>query len=319
MSPVPESTDLVLGGGGVLGIGHVGAVAVLEERGVRFERVAGTSAGAIVGALVAAGMPAARLRELVGTLDYRRALDKSPLDRVPLIGPPLSVLLQNGYAEGDYIAGVIERELAALGISTFADLRRDDPRADARPEHRWRLTVMAADVTRGQLLRLPQDYAQYGLDPDGQRVVDAVRASISVPYLFEPFTLRHDGGESLLVDGGIITNYPIDAFDRTDGRPPRWPTTGVTLIPQLPAGNARLLPQLAALRVVPSYWFLEALVVTTIVGRDQGYLAQPWVRERSIEVDARGVSPFDFGIDAREVEALYESGRRAATAFLAAR
>jgi NTE family protein len=319
MSPVPESTDLVLGGGGVLGIGHVGAVAVLEERGVRFERVAGTSAGAIVGALVAAGMPAARLRELVGTLDYRRALDKSPLDRVPLIGPPLSVLLQNGYAEGDYIAGVIERELAALGVSTFGDLRRDDPRADARPEHRWRLTVMAADVTRGQLLRLPQDYALYGLDPDAQRVVDAVRASISVPYLFEPFTLRHDGGESLLVDGGIITNYPIDAFDRTDGRPPRWPTTGVTLIPQLPAGNARLLPQLAALRVVPSYRFLEALVVTTIVGRDQGYLAQPWVRERSIEVDALGVSPFDFGIDAREVEALYESGRRAATAFLAAR
>jgi NTE family protein len=319
VSPVPESTDLVLGGGGVLGIGHVGAVAVLEERGIRVERVAGTSAGAIVGALVAAGMPAARLRELVGTLDYRRALDKSPLDRVPLIGPPLSVLLQNGYAEGDFIAGVIERELAALGVSTFGDLRRDDPRGDARPEHRWRLTVMAADVTRGQLLRLPQDYARYGLDPDAQRVVDAVRASISVPYLFEPFTLRHDGGESLLVDGGIITNYPIDTFDRTDGRPARWPTTGVTLIPQLPAGNARLLPQLAALRVVPSYRFLESLIITTIVGRDQGYLAQPWVRERSIEVDALGVSPFDFDIGAAEVDALYESGRRAATEFLAAR
>jgi NTE family protein len=168
-------------------------------------------------------------------------------------------------------------------------------------------------------VRLPQDYERYGLDPDAQRVVDAVRASMSVPYLFEPVTLRYDGGESLLVDGGIITNYPLDTFDRTDGRPARWPTTGVTLIPDLPAGNARLLPQLGALRLVPSYRFLEALVVTTIVGRDQGYLAQPWVKARSIEIDALGVSPFDFGIDAAEVEALYESGRRAATAFLAAR
>ena len=50
--------DLVLEGGGVKGIGLVGAIAVLEERGYLFNRVAGTSAGAIVGALVAAGFAA---------------------------------------------------------------------------------------------------------------------------------------------------------------------------------------------------------------------------------------------------------------------
>jgi NTE family protein len=171
-------------------------------------------------------------------------------------------------------------------------------------------------VTRGQLLRLPQDYARYGLAPDEQPVAAAVRASMAVPYLFEPYVLRHPEGESLLVDGGVITNYPIDAFDRTDGRPARWPTTGVTLIPQLPAGATRLLPQLAPLRLIPSYRFLESLIVTTIVGRDQGYLAQPWVSERSIEVETLGVSPFDFGITDAQATALYESGRRAATAFL---
>jgi NTE family protein len=312
--------DLVLSGGGVLGIGHVGVVSVLEEHGYRFERVAGTSAGAIVGALLAAKFTAAELRALVGELEYEQFLDKDALDRVPLIGPPLSVLLEEGYAEGKVFSEFLGEQLAAKGVRTFGDLRRDgDAGADPRPEHRWRLVVMAADVTRGELLRLPWDYQRYGLDPDEQPVVDAVRASIAVPYLFEPHRLRHPDGESLLVDGGVITNYPLDTFDRTDGAPSRWETFGVTLLPKLPAGNAQLLPALAALRVVPSYRFLEALIATTIVGRDQGYLAQPWVRDRSIQVDTAGVNPFDFRISREAVARLYEHGREAAEAFVAQR
>ena len=316
MNAGEKAADLVLSGGGVLGIGHVGAVSVLEERGYRFERIAGTSAGAIVGSLLAAGMSSARLRELVGSLEYPRFLDTGGVDRIPLFGAPLSVVLENGYAEGKYFAERLAVWLDELGVRTFGDLRRDDSGADPRPEHSWKLVVMAADVTRGQLLRLPWDYERYGLVPDEQPVVDAVRASISVPYLFEPAKLVYPSGESLLVDGGLLTNYPIDTFDRTDGRPSRWPTIGVTLIPQLPAGDTKLIPQLAALRLVPGFRFLESVITTAVVGRDQGHLAQPWVRERTIEVDALGVNPFDFEIGPEAVERLYESGRRAATEFL---
>lgn len=317
VNPAPSRADLVLSGGGVLGIGHVGALAALEEQGIEIERIAGTSAGSIVGALRAAGMPASRMRELIGELDYERFVDRDLVDRIPLIGPPASVLIEHGYAEGDYFHEWLSGRLEALGVRTFADLRRDDDGgADPRPEHRWRLTVTAADVTRGQFLRLPMDYARYGLEPDDQPVADAVRASISVPYLFEPARLRHEDGESLLVDGGLISNYPIDTFDRTDGTPARWPTIGVTLVPELPGGMPRLVPQLRALRLLPAYRFLEAVVTTAVVGRDQGYLAQPWVRERSIEVDSLGVNPFDFTIGGPTVERLYQSGRRAASEFL---
>lgn len=238
---MPTPADLVLSGGGVLGVGHVGAAAALEEAGYEFRRVAGTSAGSIVGSLLAAGMPAERMHELIGGLDYGRFLDRDALDRIPLIGPPSSVLIENGYAEGEYFRDWLARELDALGVRTFRDLRADDPGADSRPEHRWRLTVMAADVTRGQFLRLPHDYVHYGLDPDDQPVADAVRASISVPYLFEPFKLKHQDGHSLLVDGGLISNYPIDTFDRTDGGKRRWPTVGVTLLPScrpVPRGSS---------------------------------------------------------------------------------
>jgi NTE family protein len=314
----PKSIDLVLSGGGVLGVGHVGAVSVLREAGIEFKRIAGTSAGSIVGALLAAGMEAAEAHELIGTLDYGRFLDRDAVDHVPLLGPAYSLVFENGYAEGDYFHEWLRTQLENHGVRTFGDLRiEDDARADPRPEHRWRLTVLTADVTRGQLLRLPQDYERYGLDPDEQPVADAVRASSSVPYLFEPAKLAHPEGQSLLVDGGLISNYPIDIFDRTDGKKARWPTWGVTLIPRLPAGDVRLVPPLGLLRPVPGFRFLESVITTAVVGRDQAFLAQPWVARRSMEVDGLGVSPFDFSIDSHTAERLYQSGRRAATEFLA--
>jgi NTE family protein len=61
---------------------------------------------------------------------------------------------------------------------------------------------------------------------------------------------------------------------------------------------------------------LESVITTAVVGRDQGYLAQPWVRDRTIEVDSLGANPFDFSIGQDIVERLYDSGRRAATEFL---
>ena len=316
MTPRRRSADLVLAGGGVFGIGQVGAVALLEERGFRFKRIAGTSAGSIVGSLLAAGMPADELRRTIGELDYLRFFDTDALDMIPFVGAALSVTFENGFLEASRFTEWIADRLDALGVRTFADLRTDDAGADPRPEHRWRLVAVAADVTRGELLRLPWDYQRYGLDPDEQPVAEAVRASIAVPYLFEPFKLRYPGGESLLVDGGVVSNYPIDTFDRTDGKRARWPTYGVTLIPQLPAGTPRLIPGLSALRLLPGWRFLESLVTTAAMGRDQGYLAQPWVRDRSILVDNLGVSPFDFTIGPDTVDRLYESGRHAAAELL---
>lgn len=311
--------DMVLAGGGVLGIGHVGVVSVLEERGYTFPRLAGTSAGSIVAALLASGMPAPRMHAIVGELDYLRFRDRGVLDRLPLVGPPASVLLENGFYEGDYLREWLAGELESQGVRNFGDLRVEDPGSSLPPERRYRLVVMATDLTRGELVRLPWDYAdRYGLDPDEQLVADAVRASISIPYFFEPVRLDHrDGGHSLLVDGGVLSNYPLEVFDRIDGRPPRWPTFGVTLLPRLPAGSTELFPLLGVLRHVPSLRFLESLVTTLVVGRDQGYLSQPWVAARSIQVDTLHVNPVDFGLDHDTVERLYESGRGAAGAFLA--
>ena len=119
--------------------------------------------------------------------------------------------------------------LGDLGVTTFGDLRTDDPGDDGSVHTRYRLTVTATDVSRRRLVYFPWQYDEYGRDPDEQLVVDAVRASASIPYFFEPVSLSGPRGTSTLVDGGLVSNYPISMFDRTDGRPARWPTIGIRL------------------------------------------------------------------------------------------
>ena len=309
--------DLVLEGGGVKGISHVGAISALEAAGYTFPRVAGASAGAIVGALVAAGMSADRLTRAMRAVDYRSFRDRGLLDRVPIVGRGLSLLLENGIYEGTAVREWLGNLLADEGVETFADLRTDDPDSALAPHQRYRLVVVVADLTHGELIRLPWDYERtYGLDPDRQLVVDAVRASMSIPFFYEPVTLEAaDGTRSTLVDGGVLSNYPIDTFDRTDGRPPRWPTFGIKIVPQLPAGRARLFPLLGLVPFGPVR-LLEQLVTTMMVGHDQAQLAKPWVAARTIRVDTGTISPVDFGLSDAEQETLYKAGRTAARHFL---
>lgn len=305
-----ETVDLVLEGGGVKGIALVGAIRVLEEKGFRFARVAGTSAGAVVGACVAAGMQASRLYEIVAALDYERFLDDTNLGRIPLVGRGLSLIHDRAIYAGDYFHGLVAEHLADVGVRTFADLHQDDPESDLPLSRRYKLLVLASDVSRGRLLRLPWDYESFGIDPAEQQVADAVRASMSIPFVFRPVTLAVPGDEpSLLVDGGLLSNFPIDAFDRTDGRPPRWPTVGIKLVSRHPPNKIR--------HVVTGDLSLGLAIFSTMQAwHDELRMADPDVEKRTIFVDTFGVKATDFSLDRPTQQRLYDNGRRAAEAFL---
>jgi NTE family protein len=317
--------DLVLSGGGVKGVGLVGAVVALVDAGYTVRRVSGTSAGSIVGAVVAAaahrgGMTGAEIKTLALQLDYSKFTDPGLVERVPLLGPSLAVLRGTGIYRGDYAHDWVRGQLADLGVHTFGDLAIDDD--ELPPEQRYALVVTVTDTTTGQLIRLPWDYRRvYGLDPDEQVVADAVRASMSIPFFFHPVSLTSATGRtSTLVDGGLLSNFPIDTLDRADGTPPRWPSFGVTVLPNLPDGNDAVIPALAALRFPPfvgAPHLLEDVITTVLVGRDQAYLNQPWVDARTIRVDSTDVGFLDFDITDREVQALYRNGYAAAERFLA--
>ena len=320
-APVAElRADLVLAGGGVKGIGLVGAAVALTDAGYTVNRVSGTSAGSVVGAIVAAGLTGEDLKEVALSLDYGKFLDRGPIESIPVLGAGLAVLRGTGIFRGDYAHQWIRGQLKNLGISTFGDLPYPD---DELPEERrYRLVVTATDVTTGQLVRLPWDYRSvYGLDPDEQPVADAVRASMSIPFFFRPVPMTSAAKvTSTLLDGGLLSNFPIDSLDRTDGKKPRHPTFGVTVLPNLPAGNDQVVPQLPlrqlASLVLESPHLLERIISTILVGRDQAYLNQPWVDARAIRVDSTDVGVVDFGITPPETQALYAKGYQAARKFL---
>jgi NTE family protein len=309
----------VLEGGGVKGLGLVGAVLALMRAGYEFPRVAGTSAGAIVAAFVAAGADAEQIAAVTGRLDYARVPDRAA-PGVPGVSEGISLLHRAGAHPGDYIHRFVAEELERLGVETFADLRRSDAGADPAlgADRAYKLVVTATDVTRGRMLRLPWDYHRLGLDPDRQRVADAVRASISIPLFFEPVGLVDGSGERLtLVDGGVLSNFPIELFDRTDGAEPRWPTLGVRVIADLPARGPELFPGIVLPQFVPPLDLLQRVVATAIVGHDQTYLERPCVRRRVIRVDTSTVGIVEFGVDAHRRAELVANGESATAQFLA--
>ena len=317
----PKPADLVLSGGGVKGIGLVGAVVALMGAGYNAQRVSGTSAGSIVGAVVAAASMGDQLspeevKELALQLDYHKFTDPGTVERLPVLGPSLAMLRGSGIYKGEYAHEWVRSQLKNLGVRTFGDLAIRDDSLPA--EQRYKLVVTVADVTTGQLVRLPWDYRRvYGLDPDEQSVADAVRASMSIPFFFRPVTLTGSTGlTSTLVDGGILSNFPIDSLDRTDGRKPRWPSFGVTVLPNLPEGNDKVIPALSRVRLLGPPHLLESVITTVLVGRDQAYLNQPWVNARTIRVDSTDVGFLDFDISDNEIEALYVKGYAAAEKFL---
>lgn len=162
---------LVLGGGGARGLAHIGVLRVLQRENIQVDCVAGTSMGGLVGALYAADVPLAKVEAEVNRLSSVR--EQMRLVDFSITGAGLSVRGRRIY---DFMADLLGEDL------TFADLRLP-------------LAMVSVDLrtSREVILR-------------GGSVVDAVRATISVPGVFMPIEL----GDYRLIDGGVLDNVPVD-------------------------------------------------------------------------------------------------------------
>jgi NTE family protein len=183
--------DLVCEGGGVRGNALVGALSVLEKEGYEVQNAAGTSAGAIVATGLAAGYTAKEQHGILSNLDFSQFTDRGWEDHVPLIGAPLSLLKDQGIYEGDAFLAWMTDILAAKGVRTFRDLVHTNPEYANDPRYRYKVRVIASDITGRSLLALPQDAVKLGIEPDDLNVALAVRMSMSIPIFFEPVRFRN--------------------------------------------------------------------------------------------------------------------------------
>jgi NTE family protein len=294
--------DAVFEGGGVKGIGLAGAVAATEEQGYEFVNVAGTSAGAIVAALVAAGYRAAELRDIMQSLDYAKFKDSGLLDHIPVLGKVLSLGLEKGIYEGVFLERWLRETLAAKGKHTFKDLVLE-PYQDS-PQYRYKLQVVAADISRGKQLILPRDIQDYGINPDDLDIARAVRMSMSIPFFFEPVTLPlgGDGPECYIVDGGVLSNFPVELLDDATTTDPPWPTFGYML-----AESPDIAGRQVSNQVVGPFSLLASLFLTMMEAHDRMYISNH-AYARTIMIPTLGVKTTEFDLSRQRAEALYQSG-----------
>jgi NTE family protein len=189
--------DAVFEGGGVRGAAYCSAVDVFERAGFAWQRVAGTSAGAIVAAFIACGIDAAGILELLTRTDFRAFLDFEwrPWRRWRLAG--------------EFRGDAFERWMrAAIGDRRMGET--------LIPLH-----VITSDLRNAVALEISS--RSHPL----LEVARAVRMSMSIPHFFLRVDWNDRGLFRQCIDGGVTRNYPIDIFDVAGE--PRWPTIGFLL------------------------------------------------------------------------------------------
>ena len=325
--------DGVFEGGGVKGIAFAGAIAAAEQDGgvEEWVNIAGTSAGAIVAALLAVGYDSAGLQRILNDAKYPKFADCGPGGKWAG-GLVNAVVRMRGLAPGKYFHQWMSEQLAASPLAkelgktelTFADVKRRDlpPRSevpditDEQYERaKYRLHVIGSEVTSGQMLLLPDALPNYEdkqgkqFDKDTFPIVDAVRMSMSYPFLFKPVELYKDGRPHYVVDGGLLSNYPIWLFDSPN---PKRPTWGFRLHPG--TSTVEGLPHRAIPRPLWSVPLLKAMFSAATEAWDRHNLAHT-VSARTVSIPTHAISTTDFNLSQENAQALYGWGKDAASAF----
>lgn len=188
---------LVLSGGAAKGLAHIGVLKVLEEAGIPVDMVAGTSMGSIVGGLYALGYSADSLEKIALSQNWASLLldeisrnnfsndEKDEFDKYMVSFPvkDLRPRLPGGLKTGQNISLFLNRlTLPASAVSDFSQLPRP-------------FLCVAADIVTGEEVVLRKG-----------NLAQALRASMAIPSVFTPVQI----GDHLLVDGGIVNNFPAD-------------------------------------------------------------------------------------------------------------
>lgn len=188
---------LVLSGGAAKGMAHVGVLQVLEEVGIEPDIITGTSMGSVIGGLYAIGYRADSLKKLLLGQDWEQVLsDRIELKNVILEEKDFfeNQLFEIGYNNGQFIppSGLIYGQqvdnllswlsLPAYKVEDFSKLPIP-------------FRCVAADIVEGQPVVI-----------DTGNLASAMRASMAIPTAFTPVAR----GDQILIDGGLIRNFPVE-------------------------------------------------------------------------------------------------------------
>jgi NTE family protein len=288
--------NAVFEGGGVKGIAIVGAVHAVEQFGFQFNEVAGTSSGSIIASLLAAGYTSDQLKQIIISTPFQQFIKSS----TQWLGPSLRLLFKKGLYSGDPLENWIYELLAKKGIYTFADLP---------PQ---KLRIIASDISGGRIVVLPDDLPLYNLDPAHFLVSRAVRMSASIPYFFEPVRIRRTKAPPIyIVDGGVLSNFPLWIFDQEYLDADRESRTIVPAIGFQLVGKLEKVPR----TIIGPVTMFYALFATMLEAHDERYI-EDHNRYRTIKIPTLGVRATQFELSDEASMRLFESGYAAGRKFI---
>ena len=188
---------LVLSGGGAKGLAHIGALKTLDSLGVRVDYIAGTSMGAIIGSLYASGYSGKQLDSIFNNLNFDEVIndnlprasktfyerDNSEKYAVSLAFDNFKIHLPSAISKGQNVFNLLSK--LTLHVSDIHDFKK--------------LPIpffcIATNIETGEAVIL-----------DKGSLAQAIAASGAFPSLLQPVTIDNQ----ILIDGGVINNYPID-------------------------------------------------------------------------------------------------------------
>jgi NTE family protein len=329
--------NLVFEGGGVKGIAYVGALGVLEQRGILkdIKRVGGASAGAIIALLIGLGYSLAELENILTTLNFKNFLD----DSWGFIRDAKRIVDEYGLYKGDFFlhwAAEKVKEKTGNPNATFEDISNL-----ARNDKRFRaMYIMGVNLSTGYAKVFSTEKTP------STSVAYAVRISMSIPLFFA--AIRFPRGD-VYVDGGVIDNYPIKLFDRAkyvdkysaiplyyqkhneeldelvkaklvnDGKPLspyvyNKETLGFRLDTATEIGVFRDDKEPPTRQISNLVDYAKALWSgLTGVQQSMHLHSDDW--QRSIYIDTKGVGTTDFGLSDERKQALKDSGKKGAEEY----
>ncbi|MEH7417678.1 patatin-like phospholipase family protein [Neobacillus drentensis] len=286
--------DGVFSGGGIKGFAIIGAFEEIESRGFQFVRVAATSAGSIIAALIVAGYTSKEIYKLVDEFDLLKMLDPRKTIIPFSIAKWLLVYWKLGLYKGNELEKWLKEKLEAKGLRTFSDLPSGA------------LRVIASDLSNGQMIVLPDDLEKFGINPASFPIAKAIRMSCSIPYFYEPVKLRSMDGINVIVDGGVLSNFPMWLFDTDTVKKVR-PVLGIKTSPSEYEHEKH--------QIKNGIQLFGALFETMKDAHDQRYISKKHV-DNIIFIKAEGVSLTEFSITDEKKQKLFEIGRNHAKNFL---
>lgn len=309
--------NLIFEGGGVKAIAYIGALEVLEQKGILkdIKRVGGTSAGAITALLLALDLNIEEIRNILWQVDFKRFMDAT----WGVIRNTDRLLNEFGWYKGDFLRswiGEIVKSKTGSSLTTFRELNDIKNNKD--------LYLIGTNLSTGLAEIFSHKHTP------NLTLVEGVRISMSMPFFFT--AIRNIESE-VCVDGGLLDNYPIKLFDRRsfidnyfartdyyetynkdnnsynyDPYVFNMETLGFRLDSNKEIKVFEKLEKPESIKINNFFDFVKRLVTTILDSQQNRHLhSDDW--QRTVYIDTLGIKTTDFDISEDRKNAIVQSGR----------